>query len=43
MNISWNLADASGNSTITQTDLASGTADETQNGNAAGALAGLQH
>ncbi len=40
MNISWNLADASGNSTITQTDLASGTADETQNGNAAGALAG---
>lgn len=37
-NITWNLTDTSGNPTITQADLKSGTSSVTQNGSAAGTL-----
>ena len=40
MNLSWNLADSNGDSTVTQTDLASSTQSETENGSAAGTLSG---
>ena len=38
MNLNWDLADSSGNSLITQTDLASSTTSATANGNAGGVL-----
>ena len=38
MNLNWDLADPSGNSLITQTDLASSTTSATANGNAGGVL-----
>ena len=38
MNLNWNLADASGNSSITQTNLASSTSATTQDGRASGTL-----
>jgi flagellar hook protein FlgE len=41
MNLTWNLADSSGNSVITQTDIASGpTTTSTQNGTASASLTG---
>jgi flagellar hook protein FlgE len=40
MNLTWNLNDTSGNSTLTQTDLASATSNAVQNGQAAGSLSG---
>ncbi len=39
-NIVWNLADQTGKSQVTQSDLGSSTANVVQNGNPAGALAG---
>ncbi len=38
--IKWNLADSSGNSTLSQVDLPTGTSSEVQNGKAAGTLTG---
>jgi len=38
MNLTWNLADASGNPTLTQTNLASSTTAAPQNGQASGTL-----
>ena len=38
MNITWNLTDATGKSLVTQTDVASGTANVVQNGSASGTL-----
>ncbi len=40
MNLNWNLAGASGASTLTQADLPSGTSSQNANGGAAGTLSG---
>ncbi len=40
MNLNWNLADTSGTSLLTQSDLKSGTSNVVQDGSAAGALTG---
>ncbi|SEF62718.1 flagellar hook protein FlgE [Bryocella elongata] len=42
MNLSWNLEDASGNPTLTQTAAASGTSATTQNGYSSGSLSSYQ-